>query len=378
MITRAIETILQKKLFSGKIILLLGPRQSGKTTLIKKLASGADSDYLFLNGDLTTVQQQLSQANEEVLSAALGNHKVVVIDEAQRIKNIGLVLKILADQFPEKQILVTGSSALELATGVNEPLTGRKWEYTLYPLSWQELVQHFTYLKALDQLPLRLVYGAYPDVINQPGNEKEILNNLSGSYLYKDLLSYEGIRKPELLMKLLQALALQVGHEVSYNELAQLTGVSKNTVESYIGLLEKTYVIFRLRPFARNLRNEINTSRKIYFYDNGILNALTGNYTPFELRTDTGALWENFLIAERRKLLDYNGFYGQTCFWRTAQQQEIDYIEEIDGRVYAFECKWNEKSKARFSKTFTNAYSPAVTAVIHRQNFSAWLTNYPY
>jgi predicted AAA+ superfamily ATPase len=284
----------------------------------------------------------------------------------------------MADQFSEKQVLVTGSSALELAAGVNEPLTGRKWEYTLYPLSWQELVQHFTYLKAMDQLPLRLVYGAYPDVVNQPGNEKEVLNNLSGSYLYKDLLSYEGVRKPELLMKLLQALALQVGHEVSYNELAQLTGVSKNTVESYIGLLEKTYVIFRLRPFARNLRNEINTSRKIYFYDNGILNALTGNYTPFELRTDTGALWENFLMAERRKLLAYNGFYGQTYFWRTTQQQEIDYLEEIDGRIYAFECKWNEKSRPRFSKTFTNAYSPAVTEVVNRENFSAWLTKYPY
>jgi uncharacterized protein len=378
MIKRALTEVLLRKMHSGKVLLLLGPRQSGKTTLMKQLAKQADNDFLFLNGDLTSVQQELSQANEEVLATILGNHHVIVIDEAQRVKNIGLVLKILADQFPQKQILVTGSSALELAAGVNEPLTGRKWEYTLYPFSWQELVNHFTYLKALDQLPLRLVFGSYPDVINQPGNEKEILQNLSGSYLYKDLLNYEGIRKPELLLKLLQALALQVGHEVSYNELAQLTGVSKNTVESYIGLLEKAYVIFRLRPFARNLRNEINTSRKIYFYDNGILNALTGNFTPFELRADTGALWENFLISERKKLLAYNGFYGQTYFWRTAQQQEIDYVEEIDGRIYAFECKWNEKSRPKFSKTFINAYSPATTEMIHRGNFSGWLARYSY
>jgi uncharacterized protein len=378
MVARILENTLKKKLFSQKIIVLLGPRQSGKTTLIRQLAAGSDENYLYLNGDLHTVEEQLSQANREVLATAIGNHRVVVIDEAQRIKNIGLVLKILADQFTEKQILVTGSSALELAAGINEPLTGRKWEYTLYPLSWQELVQHFPYLTALDQLPLRLIYGSYPDVINHPGSEKEVLQNLAGSYLYKDLLNYEGIRKPELLLKLLQALALQVGQEVSYNELAQITGVSKNTVETYIGLLEKTYVIFRLRPFSRNLRNEINTSRKIYFYDNGILNALTGNFNMPGLRNDMGALWENFLISERKKLLTYNGFHGRTYFWRTAQQSEIDYIEEINGQLYAFECKWGEKTKTHFSKTFVNAYTPAITQVIRPSGFSEWLTKYPY
>jgi predicted AAA+ superfamily ATPase len=218
----------------------------------------------------------------------------------------------------------------------------------------------------------------YPDVLTQQGSEHEVLTNLASSYLYKDLLGFQGIRKPELLSKILQALAWQVGAEVSLNEVSRTVQADKNTVAHYIDLLEKAFIIFKLQPFARNLRNEISSSRKIYFYDNGIRNAIVGNYTPVASRNDIGALWENFLVSERMKLLRYNGFYGHTYFWRTTQQQEIDYIEEIDGKIYAYEFKWNPAAKSKFPNSFMETYKPAVTKVIHRENFWEWLQKYEY
>ncbi len=377
-ILRSLSSKLASKADYKKAIILLGPRQVGKTTLIKELASNLDRDFLYINGDEPAVQTQLTNVSLAFLNAYLGNAKVIVIDEAQRIQNIGLTLKLIIDNLSGRQLLVTGSSALELASTINEPLTGRKWEYQLYPISWKELCDYETMSKSLLRLQNLMVYGMYPEVLTDPGNEVEIINNLAASYLFKDLLNFQGIRKPALLNKILQALAWQVGAEVNLNEISRTVQADKNTVDHYIDLLEKAFIVYKLPPFNRNLRTEISSSRKVYFYDNGIRNAIIGNYTPLVSRNDTGALWENFLISERMKLLRYNGFYGHTYFWRTTRQQEIDYIEDIDGKLFAYEFKWNPGAKSRFSRIFTENYKPAETKVIHRDNFWEWLQSYPY
>lgn len=361
-----------------KAIIVLGPRQVGKTTLINGLASDLDANFLYINGDEPDIQSQLSGVSLAFLRSYIGNRKVIVIDEAQRITNVGLTLKLIVDNLKGKQLLVTGSSSLELANNINEPLTGRKWEYNLFPISWVELCEYETMAKSLQRLPNLMIFGMYPEVLLNAGHEKNILTNLASSYLYKDLLTFQGIRKPELLNKILQALAWQTGSEVSLNELSRTVEVDKNTVNNYIDLLGKAFIVFKLMPFSRNLRNEISSNRKIYFYDNGIRNAVIGNYTPLISRNDVGALWENFLITERIKLLRYHGFYGYYYFWRTHKGQEIDYIEEIDGKIFAYEFKWNPEAKANFPKVFIDTYKPAETKVIHRENFWEWLQIYPY
>ncbi len=373
MINRLLHPLIKSRLFKGKTILVLGPRQVGKTTLIQALLRVQNLPTLYLNADLPTVRESLSDVGAEQLRTYLGTSQLVVIDEAQRVKNIGLTLKIIHDMLPQVQVIATGSSAFELANEINEPLTGRKWEYRLFPISWQELINHTHFLAARGQLENRLIYGMYPDILTSPGEERRTLQELSSSYLFKDLLAFKGIRRPEVLEKLLRVLALQVGSEVSYNELSRLVEIDKITVENYIRLLEQAFVVFRLLPLSWNLRNEINTSRKVYFYDNGIRNALIGNFSPLALRSDVGALWENFLISERMKANHYQQAYGNGYFWRTHAQQEIDYIEEYDGRLHAYEFKWNPKAKARFSKSFTGAYPDATTKVISRDNFEEFL-----
>lgn len=375
MIKRDIEHILLKRWGKGKAIIVMGPRQTGKTTLLNKIAL-EKGKYLLLDCDELIVREKLEKANLEDLKQLTGSYPIVFIDEAQRVKNIGLSLKIIIDQIKDIQLLVSGSSALELANQINEPLTGRKWEYLLYPLSWQEIRKHFGYLTVQKQLNQRLVFGMYPDVINNQGDEKAILKQLASSYLYKDLLSLASIRKPDLLPKLLKALAFQIGNEVSLNELSNLLGVNKDTIASYMDLLEKAFIIFRMEPFSRNIRNEIKSSRKIYFYDNGIRNAIISNYNSPEMRQDTGALWENFLISERKKYLEYNEISASSYFWRTAQKQEIDYIEEREGKIFAFEFKWNPKAKAKIPKTFTYAYK-VEPFIIHRDNFEQFVLNTP-
>ena len=248
----------------------------------------------------------------------------------------------------------------------------------MYPLSWKEISHSLGMPEALGSLETNLVFGTYPEVVTQKGNEIPVLTNLATSYLYKDLLNFQGIRKPELLNKILQALAWQVGSEVSFNELSRTVQADKVTVSNYIDLLEKAFIITRLNPFSRNLRSEISSSRKIYFIDNGIRNAITGNYAPVSGRNDIGALWENYLISERQKLLAYHGFYGQSYFWRTSRGQEIDYIEEIDGKLYPFEFKWNPKAKVKFPATFQETYSAEKPRIIHRENYWEWLNSYPY
>lgn len=335
---RIISDRIKAKIHKGKAVVITGPRQVGKTTLINNLL-GNKEDFLFLNGDDNTTRQNLESAGLQDLKRIIGNYKVVFIDEAQRINHIGVTSKIITDQLKDVQLFLSGSSSLDLNNTINEPLTGRKWEYNLYPISWNEFQNHYGYLDSLAQLEHRMIYGMYPDVINNLGEEREVLQNLANSYLYKDILILGNIKKPDILEKLLQALAFQIGQEVSYNELAQLIGVNKETVSSYIQLLEKAFIIFRVNAFSRNLRNEIKFNKKIYFYDNGIRNAVISSFNDFSLRNDKGALWENFLISERIKHLSYNKMYGSYYFWRTKQQQEVDWVEERDGEISAFKFK---------------------------------------
>ena len=370
MIFRDLAKNLEEKWNKGKVIVLIGPRQVGKTTLINFILK--DKDYLFLDGDDNTVADILANANTENLKSIIGNYKYVFIDEVQRIPNIGLKLKIMVDQIKDVQVIVSGSSSLDINNVTQEPLTGRKFEFQMFPVSWQEFENSVGYIKAQQQLEIRLLYGMYPDVINNFGAEYEILKNLVSSYLYKDILALAGIRKSDVLEKILRALALQVGSEVSYNEIAQLVGVDKNTVNNYINLLEKSYVVFRLTSFSKNIRNEIKANKKIYFYDNGVLNMLIGNFTTFQLRQDKGALWENFLVSERMKQLSYKQSIAKSYFWRTTTQQEIDYIETNADEVSAFEFKWATNKKVKLPKSFMDAYNPSFL-VVNKDNFREFL-----
>lgn len=365
MFPRTLENKIKGKINSGKAIILVGARQVGKTTLLQTILK--DTDYLFLDADDPTTRTLLSRPNTEQIRSIIGGNKFIFLDEAQRIPEIGLTLKIITDQFKDVQLFVSGSSAFDLGNALNEPLTGRKWEYELFPISWEEYENEIGYLKSEQQLENRLLYGFYPEAINNQGQEREILKNLVNSYLYRDILAYSGIKKPEVLEKLLQALAFQVGSEVNYNELAQIAGINKVTVQNYIEILEQGYIVFRLNSFSRNLRNEIKQNRKIYFYDNGIRNMIIGNFNPLDLRPDKGALWENFLISERRKQIQYKETFSKMYFWRTKQQQEVDFVEEKDGVIRGFEFKWENK-KVRIPTTFSETYH-AEGFVIDRSNF---------
>lgn len=372
MITRFLEDKIRAKLGTQKAILLFGARQLGKTTLLKKLFA-TDPGTLWLNGDEPDVQALFDQVNTSRLKTLFAGRKYVVIDEAQRIADIGLKLKLITDYIPEVQVIATGSSAFELANKTNEPLTGRKWEYRIFPLSFGEMVQQHGLLEEKRNLHARLIYGYYPEIVVHPGEERERLKVLTDSFLYKDILLWENIMKPEKLVRLMQALAFQVGNQVSYNELSNMVGLDTKTVERYINLLEQIFIVFRLGTFSRNLRNELKSSRKIYFYDNGIRNALIAAFQPVGLRQDIGALWENWLVSERIKYLHYNGVWANSFFWRTAQQQEIDYVEEKDGELAAFEFKWNTSQNFSLPKTFVEKYQPSVQEVITPNNFEAFL-----
>jgi len=372
MIDRISLKLIKSKIKSGKAIIILGARQTGKTTLIHQLVKDS-SDTAWLSGDDPDVQAIFEKITSTRLKTLFAGKKTIVIDEAQRISDIGTKLKLITDQMKGVQLIATGSSAFELANRINEPLTGRKWEFHLYPLSFEEMVNHHGLLEEKRLLPHRLVYGYYPEVVTKQGDEKNVLKQLSDSYLYKDILMWERIQKPEKLIRLLQALSFQVGNQVSYLELGQLTNLDNKTVEKYINLLEQVFIIFRVGSFSRNLRNELKSSRKIYFYDNGIRNALIANFNPPELRQDIGALWENFLMAERLKYLHYKNIWSNRYFWRTHAQQEIDYIEEKNGHLSGYEFKWNPKARVTFPKTFAETYSESSQEVIHQDNFESFL-----
>lgn len=369
MVNRLITSTIKQKFFRGKAIVVVGPRQVGKTTLLKMLANEYDRKVLVWNCDEPDVRRKLTDPTSTMLGNETAGYDIVFIDEAQRVQNIGITLKLLIDNYPGKQVVVTGSSAIEHSNSINEPLTGRKYEYVLFPFSVEELVKENGIQEERRLLERRLIYGAYPEVVNNPGEERETLTNLVSSYLYKDIFAFQDVRKPEIIEQLLQALALQVGSEVSFNELGRLLGLNSVTVQRYIDLLEKSYVIFHLRSFSRNVRSELKKSRKIYFCDNGVRNALIGDYKPLALRTDTGALWENYLISERMKHNAYNAFYGKSYFWRTQQQQEVDYIEDYDGVLHAYEFKWSGTKQPRLTDTFMKNYPDHTFKVVNRDNY---------
>jgi predicted AAA+ superfamily ATPase len=373
MVKRHLEEIIQRHLFKNKTVLIYGARQAGKTTLVDELIKKQTTRALFLNGDDADIRDLFSNVNASKLKPVLGNHKLVVLDEAQRIADAGLAIKIIHDNYKDIQLIVTGSSALELAAKVKEPMTGRKFEFFLHPFSFSEMVDHHGFLTEKRLLEQRMIFGYYPDVALNIGSETRLLKTLASDYLYKDILSIGQIKKPVLLDKILKALALQIGNEVSYNELAQLLDSDKGTIEKYIDLLEKTYIVFKLPAMNRNVRNEIKKGRKIYFYDNGIRNAVLGNFLRLNSRVDTGVLWENFLVSERFKMIANRDEAPLSFFWRTTQQQEIDYIEDFHNNIFAYEFKWNPSKKPFLSKTFSNAYPGSVFKVITQDNYHEFL-----
>jgi len=374
MINRQLQPLIAHWLFQGKAIVLIGARQVGKTTLFSQMVQSYQVPVLHLNCDDAETVALLRDANVAELQVLIGINQIVVIDEAQRVPGIGMVLKRIIDQFPQVQLLVTGSSSLELQQELNEPLTGRALEFHLFPFTTGELLGSLGLITTQQMLHSRMIYGSYPDIINHINDPKLLLQNLSNNYLYRDLLKLESVRKPVLLDKLLLAMSLQIGNLISLNELAQTVGSDVKTVDRYIDLLEKCYIVFRLPSYSRNLRNELKKSKKIYFYDLGIRNAIISNFAPLELRQDVGALWENFFIAERIKTNHHMGKMVRSYFWRTDKQQEIDYIEEVDGQLHVFEMKWNpSKSSIAIPNSFAEVYKPATTSVVTPTNYMQFL-----
>jgi uncharacterized protein len=375
MIERELLPFIGEKVFSGKTIILLGARQVGKTVLLDTLVEGRSESCMHLNADDPAVRLLLEQPNTEQLRQLIGGKSILIIDEAQQIPNIGITAKLIHDTFRDVQLILSGSSSFELASATHEPLTGRKRTFLLYPVTWSEYQNYAGYLTAEQSLENRLIFGMYPDVITQAAEQELTLRELTESYLFKDVLLYGRLKKPDEIRKLLQALAFQIGHEVSWRELGEITGLDPKTVERYIQVLEQAFIIFRLGSYSRNLRNEIKGGKKVYFYDNGVRNAVIGQLQPFALRTDKGALWENFLISERQKFNSYSQRFVSSWFWRTTQQQEVDYLEEHNGVLSAWEIKYKSGKKSRTPKTFLNAYDTSAET-IHRGNFRDFISTY--
>ena len=361
MIKRAIEERIHNTLTKKKAVTIMGPRQVGKSTLADAIIP-KDAKVLEINGDNTDVQTMFVNVDEAKMKVLIGNKDFLLVDEAQKIENVGNMLKIVAEKFKDVKIIVTGSSAFKLAQAVNESLTGRKREFKLYPLSFKEMADDTSVLEEYRMVDHRLIYGYYPEVVTSPGEEKEVLKELIDSYLYKDVMEENNIAKPDKLVKLVQALAFQIGSTVSANELAGLVGIDAKTVERYIEILEKSYIIFTLPSYAKNQRNELKFARKLYFWDMGIRNGVIGNMAPVSLRSpeELGHMWENFVIAERLKRNEYAGrTFVQHHFWRTQQKKEVDLIEIEDGVMTGYEIKRKEGKRVGAPASFTAAYPDA-------------------
>ncbi len=356
MIKRKILKPVLEDIKDNRAIIIYGARRTGKTTFLKQIEDHLEEKPLKINGDETPNLTLFENITVEKLRFIFGNHKYIFIDEAQKIKNIDLAIKLCTDNLPSK-IIATGSSSFDLANKLKEPLTGRVWEYKMFAFSFEELVQHFGALTEMNNLENRLIYGSYPEVILNPEKAKRILLNLADQTLFKDIFALGRIKKPDTLVKLTAALAYQIGNEVSMRELASITGTDKETVERYITILERAFVIFRLNSFSRNLRDELKKSVKIYFWDNGIRNAVINNFNHLNIRNDIGQLWENYIISERIKFLINNNINAKWYFWRTYGQQEIDFIEEQDGQIYAYEIKWNPKKRSKKPVRFIESYN---------------------
>ena len=374
-IERQIQHTIELDCFKGKIIVLLGARQVGKSTLIKLLKFEESHKILWLDGENFDVQQLFQNANSQRLKQIAGNAKIVVIDEAQKINNIGSILKLFADYHKDVQIIASGSSAFELKNELNEPLTGRKFEHHLYPISFVEMVDTTNLIEEIRNLPIRLVYGYYPEIVTSIENPERILRFLSDSYLYKDIFLFRGIKKPEKMLELLKLLAWQIGSETNYSELSKTLKLDNQTVESYINMLEMAFVIYKLPGYHTNQRNELKKTKKIYFNDLGIRNALINDFRSIENRNDAGALFENFIINELKKQNEYQQVYANFYFWRSTEQKEIDLIIEKNNRLNAFECKWNPNKKATLTKSFSNIYANHTFNVIHKDNFFEFINH---
>ncbi len=373
MIKRKISDDIVKHMFSGKAILIYGARQTGKSTLVELILENRTEKVLRINGDDSEDKALLGRASKSMLKSLTAGYDILFIDEAQKIDDIGNIIKIFTDQIKEVQVIATGSSSFELLGKTSESLTGRKYEYTLYPFLFSELIDHHGLLSERALLENRLIYGSYPEVVVDQANSMETIKLISGSYLYKDILMIDKIRNSSLIETLLKALALQVGSEVSFSELSRLTGADRGTIEKYIRILEDAFILFRLSGFSRNVRTELRKSKKFYFWDNGVRNAIIGNFNPLDSRSDTGALWENYIVSERLKLIRSRKELAFTYFWRTTLQQEIDLIEERQGNFSAFEMKFNPKQKGLIPQTFLDNYKISETAIVNRDNYQGFL-----
>lgn len=368
-IPRLVEKSIKERLFKGKVIILYGARQVGKTTLVQKILSEYGGKGRYLNCELLSVEQGFSSLEAEKIKSFLGDYKIIVLDEAQNIPEIGKVLKIISDTYPELQIIATGSSSFDLANKISEPLTGRTFTFILHSLSLAELKQTRDLFFIESKLEYLLRFGSYPEVIFlDEKSAEERLMEISSAYLYKDILKFEHIKKSSVVKNLLQLLALQLGQEVSYNELAKKLGINRITVQKYVDALEQSFIVFTLHAFSRNMRKEISKSVKIYFYDLGIRNSLISNFNQLDIRNDVGVLWENFCIIERKKFNSASFRYTNTFFWRTYSQKEVDYVEEKDGRITGYEFKWNSKKLFKAPRDFVNAYQARVEK-IDRNNY---------
>lgn len=359
----------------NKAVIIYGPRRCGKTTLLQEFLKRTDLKYLYVTGEDITVQNYLTSQSVQKLSAFVGGNELLVIDEAQKIGNIGLNLKLIIDHVQGIRIVATGSSSFDLAQGVGEPLTGRKYTLRLYPLAQLELGALENVALTEANLESRLIYGSYPEIVlMQDIRRRELyLKEIVGSYLYKDILELDGVRHSQKIGRLLQLIAFQIGKEVSLTELGSQLGMSKNTVERYLDLLEKSFVLRRLNGFSKNQRKEISKSSRYYFFDNGIRNALISNFNPLDLRDDIGMLWENYLIMERFKKQEYFMVDTNSYFWRTYDRKEIDLVEETGGRLYGYEMKWRKKTD-RPPRAWVENYPDAVFKVVHRDDYLDFIT----
>jgi predicted AAA+ superfamily ATPase len=374
-IQRFLLAKLEEAITPGKVLVLYGPRQVGKTTLVTDLLARTSIKQRFVNADELVYREALASQSRQTLGALLGDNALLVIDEAQRVPNIGLNLKILVDSFPKAAIIATGSASFDLANKISEPLTGRSLTFTLYPVSYKEIQATISPFDAHRNLERWLVWGGYPAVVTteNPVVREKMLGEMVGAYLYRDLLELEGVRRSEKIVDLLRLLAFQIGSQVSLAELAANLSLSRDTVERYLDLLEKVFVLFQVRGFSRNLRKEISKSARYYFYDNGVRNSLIRNFNPLNLRNDIGQLWENFLMVERRKANQSADRSANTYFWRTYDQKEIDCVEERGGRLFGFEFKWQGEMRKAVRREFSETYPNAELTTIHRENFENFL-----